>query len=130
MSVRTDTHGQLLGLRCHDGNMVAVELSKESVELRIVRLDGTSVRVVLEGSRYFAMDRFLDGNIVNGVFLWPVSSAPTSQRKCATSAFAMSESMLDAPNEPGATQLFVLESSYGATVYALVRDVRLLESTS
>lgn len=130
MNARTDEHGRLQGLQCHDGRLVAVEVLDGTIEMKFHRLDGTPVRIVLDGVRHFAMDRFLEGNIVDSAYLWPVSSAPKNQRKDASAAFSMDEIGLDRQNDLGADNLFVLESSYGATVHALVRHVLIVAANT
>lgn len=130
MNAYTDEYGRLQGLQCHDGRLVAVEVLDATIELKFRRLDGTSVRLSLDGVRHFAMDRFLEGNIVDTAYLWSVSSAPKNQREDASAAFSMDETGLDRQNELGADKLFVLESSYGATVHALVRHVLIVATNT
>ncbi len=81
----------------------------------------------LSGIRYLAVDGFLQGNIVDTAYLWPVLEAPRYQRLDAAKAFSIEESSLDRENSLGATSLFVLECSYGATVHALISDLVMSE---
>lgn len=130
MSVRTNADGILTGLRCHDGWLVGVQLRESSVELRFRRLDGETVQLFLQGVRSFALDRFLEGNIVDAAYAWPVAAAPELQRRNACAAFSCDEAFLDASGDGEAGTLFVLESSYGATVFALVRELALVDPAS
>lgn len=127
MTVSTDESGMLQDLRCHDGNLFALETIENGVELRLRRVDGTRVVIVLSGARYFAANNFLEGNLVDGAYVWAVANAPVHHRREAARAFFVSEELLDAPNGMGAKKLFALDSSYGATVYALVNEVRIIE---
>lgn len=126
IDVRTNADGVVTDLRCHDGWLVGVQLHESDAELGFRRRDGEAVRLLLRGVCYFALDRFLDGNIVDAAYAWPVAAAPALQRRNACAAFSCSETSLDAPRDPAAGTLFVLESSYGATVYALVRELVLV----
>lgn len=73
------------------------------------------------------MNRFLDGNIVDSAYLWPILDAPTNQRKDASTAFSVNQCDLDLENNKNADKLFVVECSYGATIYALVNKVMIIE---
>ncbi len=124
----TDHAGRLLGLRCHDGHLIAVSVSEpHSARLDFRRLDGSLAMLSLSGIRYLAVDGFLQGNIVDTAYLWPVLEAPRYQRLDAAKAFSIEESSLDRENSLGATSLFVLECSYGATVHALISDLVMSE---
>lgn len=130
MLENTDEHGRLKDLRCHDGFLVAVELlGGHAIKLKFRRNDGTKPEIELEGVQYFSVDRFREGNIVDSAYVWLASEAPQNQRKAAASSFSFDESNLDRKSELDADKLFVIDSSYGATVYALVREVQLLEGS-
>lgn len=127
MIPRTDQSGRVLELRCHDGYFTGLDIRDSEIELRFRRIDATKVQVVLHGIRSFAMDRFLEGNIVDTAYVWRVAAAPKCQRHSASEMFLRSESFLDQKNGLGANKLFVLESSYGAKVYALVREIEIID---
>jgi|GEM_PF-6268629 len=127
MIPRTDQSGRVLDLRCHDGHLTGLDIRDSEIELRFRRVDGTTVRTVLHGIRNFAMDRFLEGNIVDAAYAWLVAAAPKSQRHSASEMFLCRESFLDQKNDFGADKLFLLESSYGAKACALVRGIEIID---
>jgi len=128
MASMTDESGRLVGFRCHDGSLLGVRLCGASVELRCRRVDETEVLVVLNGVGSFAMDRFLEGNIVDSAYLWPVAQAPKLQRQGAVAAFSCEEQFFDRRNDVSRKNLFVLECSYGATIFALVSNIDIVDS--
>lgn len=127
MTPRTDQSGRLLELRCHDGHLIGLDIRDSEIELRFRRIDGSAVHILLRGVRSFAMDRFLEGNIVDAAYSWQVTAAPKSQRQSASVALLCNEFFLDQENDYNAEKLFLLESSYGARVYALVREIEVID---
>jgi hypothetical protein len=128
MLENTDEYGRLRDFRCHDGLLISVELlDSKTIKLRFRRIDGKFVQIVLDGVCYFSMNRFLEGNIVDSAYLWPVSDAPKNQRQDALTAFSLDEPDLDRENKLKADKLFVIECSYGATIHALVHQFSLSE---
>lgn len=128
MTATTNERGIVQGLRCHDGHLVSVRLLEgQGVELGFRRLDGSAVRMMLSGVRRFALDRFREGNIVDAAYLWPLDQAPAFQRRDAAKAFDLDEGRMLGAAEVGEC-LFVLESSYGAVVHAVVRDVGIIDT--
>lgn len=49
----------------HDGNIVGLSVSKGTATLSLVRSDGTSWRIELEGVRSLRADDFREGNIIS-----------------------------------------------------------------
>lgn len=127
-SENTDVYGRLRKLRCHDGFLIAVELLDDNaIRLKFRRTDGTLPEVVLESVRRFSMNNFLEGNIVDSVYIWPFSEIPENQRRALLSVFSLSESDLLKTCDAESDKLFVIESSYGASVHALVRRANVSE---
>lgn len=120
----TDEQGKLRDVRCHDGLLVAVELlGGDAVKLGIRRVGRTLVQIDLDGVRYFTMNNFREGNIIDSVYLWSAIEAPRNQLENALRALSLYERDLFRKNDLLADKLSVIESSYGATIHALVSRV-------
>lgn len=115
-------------MRCHDGHFIGLDIRDRTIELRFHRVDGTGVKIYLNGVRYFAMDRFLEGNIVDAAYAWPFAMAPGYHRRNAFEMFSCNEELLNYKNDFDTDTFFILESSYGASIYALVRQVEVIDS--
>lgn len=49
----------------HDGNLAGLSVSKGAATLSLVRSDGVTWRIELEGVRYLKADDFREGNIIS-----------------------------------------------------------------
>lgn len=127
MTTCTDRNGEILGFRCHDGSFLGIDILGSLINLRFRRLDASAVRITLRGVRCLAINDFREGNIVDAAYLWPTLKAPGNQRRAAALAFSCQEESLDRSD---AEQLFVLESSYGAGIFAVVTEVDVVELSS
>jgi len=112
MPEHTDEHGWLRDIRCHDGRLIAAELMDgDSVKLKLRRTDGTLPYIALDGVRYFAMNSFREGNIIDSVYLWSALEAPRNQHDAALMALSLEGRDLLQKNELLADKLlFVIES--------------------
>lgn len=119
--------GYIPGFRCHDGFFTSVSLLDQNiVRLGFRRLDGSRPALVLNGVARFALDRFLEGNIVDAAYLWPMDAAPLIQLEAARIALGLKSHLTRLG--PGSREcLFVLECSYGATVFSIADEVVLLD---
>lgn len=129
MSVQTDSSGRVIGVAYHDALLTRVELvSATAVELEIQRGDGSRLQVSLCGVKRFALTDFLEGNIVDTMYAWGAEDVPENVFRAAANAFHLRESDLKKVSDTSPCEWFLLESSYGASVYALVEGVELSES--
>lgn len=119
-SVSVDTHGFLRGFPYHDGALEGVLVSAGSapqIHLAIRSADGEPRVLTLHGVAAFLLDGFREGNIILHI---RVLNAGTAEESPAVRAWEAGRRALSL--DPDAV-VFVLESSYGATILAVCRDV-------
>lgn len=127
MSQIPSTDGIIIGFRCHDGQFRSALVEEKRARLGFVRADGSCACLVLSDVRYLLIDGFREGNIVDDAYFWTRSSIPESVAIETTAKFQLSADYFTSLLASAGYSVFVLECSYGATVYAVLQSVQLLE---
>lgn len=120
--LRTDDSGQVIGISQHDGQIRALFLPSDGqVELRIVSSDGEEAKVTLLGVEYLALNNLREGNIVDRMYLWELSKTPKMIMGRMLKALAISSKDALSAQLEDDVNVFHLECSYGAELFAVVR---------
>lgn len=124
--LRTNESGQVIGVSHHDGRVRALLFEGDKqIELLIIGTGGEEATVALLGVEYLVMNNLREGNIIDRMYCWPLAKAPPLiMRRMLKGLSIASEDDLVRRSGGGAS-VFHLECSYGAELFALVRDARL-----
>jgi hypothetical protein len=121
-AVRTDEVGQILGVAHHDGTIEQIRFpAPKIVQVDIKDSEGNLCQISLEKCRYFAANNLREGNVIDRMYLWQLTRAPATMVTRASKIFHLDVLSLAQKNEM--TNLFVLESSYGVEIFAIVEEV-------
>lgn len=77
LSWTTDKNGNVLGARVHDGKIIGISISDETLSLEVRRVDGSLVIFELKGTEEWKLE-FCNGTIVCDIYAWKVGSFPES----------------------------------------------------
>lgn len=120
MNVEADLDGYLRGFPYHDGRIVALTVSRESVRLGFRALSGPSKVLSLLRVKYLSINGYREDNIISTLRAQPVSTASKDMRELFVQLFGVAPERM----QPG-LWAFVLECSYGGQLVAACEDVEL-----
>jgi hypothetical protein len=121
-AVMTDKTGQILGIAHHDGTIEAIRFpAPKTVQIDIKDSEGNLYAIGLEKCRYFTATNLREGNIIDRMYLWQLGSVPASVLPRASEIFHFN--VLSLAESDGKAKLFLLESSYGAEIFAIIEEV-------
>ena len=118
--LKVDDNNQLLGLQCHDALLSVIDISTSSlIKIGITRKSGDEIRMSLRYVRYFLVNNFREGNVIDRMYLWDVSHLPANIEARVMRNFNV-ESISALMEDRKDTLIFLLESSYGAEIFAVI----------
>lgn len=125
--MNTNESGCLEGVRYHDGRLLGVNLKDgDKALLTIASVDGDESRLELRGIEYLTINEFREGNTINVIYIWDRGNIPDNIIRVFSNASSVKEHDLLNKIESGGYKVFYLECSYGAEMFATIRECRLI----
>lgn len=123
----TDESGYLVGIRYHDGRLLGVNLRNgDKVVLTLASVDGDESRLELRGIDYLTVNDFREGNTINAIYVWDRENIPRHIIREFSAASSVKEHDLLNKIESVGYKVFYLECSYGAEIFATIKEYCLL----
>jgi hypothetical protein len=127
---KTDSTGQILGVRHHDGRICSITFgANRQISLGIRNSAGVDVNVQLFEVGYSVMNEVRD-NIIDRMYLWPLNQAPQASVQRMLQALQIDSIELLRQKFGPKAQIFHVDCSYGAQIFALVGQIRIDVATA